>query len=94
VSISAILPVNLNVTPINIGIAVVVTGAATYNVEHTYDDPYSAVSPVTWFNNPTLAAAQIATKDTYYTTPIRAIRINQTAGAGSTLATVIQAGLQ
>lgn len=94
VSISAVLPVNLNVTPINIGLAIVVTGSATYNVEHTYDDPYSATAPVTWFTCPNLAAAQTTTKDTFYSTPIRALRINQTAGAGSTATTVIQAGLQ
>ena len=66
-------------------------------LEYTYDDIFAAgfvQSGATWFNHPTLAAAQTATKDAQFTFPVTGIRINQTSGTGSTAAIVLQAGLQ
>lgn len=96
VSTSNVAAINTNTSPVNIEIAVCVTGAATYNVEYTLDDVYAAAfvpASATWFNHPTLAAGQTTTKDCQITWPVTGIRINQTAGANTTAATVLQAGL-
>ena len=96
VSASSVAPTNANATPISIEVAVRVTGACTYNVEYTLDDVYSptfSAGSATWFNHPTLTAGQTTTKDCQITWPVTGIRINQTAGAGSSAATILQAGI-
>jgi len=95
-STSSVAATTSNISPISIEIAVKVTGSATYNVEYTLDDIFAAGFTqvgATWFNHPTLAAGQTTTKDCQITWPVTGIRINQTAGAGSTSATVLQAGI-
>lgn len=75
--------------PFNVGFAVVLTGTATYTVQHTFDDPAS--SP-TVFSHPTVAA-QTANADGNYAFPVRAIRVNVTAYTSGTITlTAIQAG--
>lgn len=94
---SNVAAMNANITPINISVVIKVTSAATYNLEYTYDDifaPTFTQAGATWFNHPTLTAGQTTTKDAQFTFPVTGIRINQTAGAGSTAAIVLQAGLQ
>jgi hypothetical protein len=96
VSASSVAATNNNTTPVNITVAVRVTGACTYNVEYTLDDVYAtSFTPASavWFNHPTLAAGQTTTKDCQINWPVTGIRINQTAGAGSSAATVLQAGI-
>ena len=95
-STSNVAAANANTSPVNIEVAVRVTGACTYNVEYTLDDIFASTftqGAATWFNHPTLAAAQTTTKDCQITWPVTGIRINQTAGAGSSATTVLQAGL-
>lgn len=71
-----------------VGFGAVVTGTATYTIEHTYDDPLQS-TPVTWFPHATVVA-QTASKDGGYNLPVAAIRINITAGTGSVALTVLQ----
>lgn len=95
-SVSSVAATNSNCTPISIEIAIVVTGAATYTLQYTLDDVYATTfnpATATWFTHPTLAAGQTATKDAQITWPVKGIRVNQTAGAGSTAAVVLQAGI-
>lgn len=95
-STSSVAATNNNVTPVSIEVLVRVTGACTYNVEYTLDDVYAAgfvPGSATWLNHPTLAAGQTTTKDCQFTWPVTGIRINQTAGAGSSATTVLQAGI-
>jgi hypothetical protein len=75
-----------------------VTGAATYTVQQSLDDPNSPINPVdvasmAWTNHPdvTLVNATTSLQGNYAYKPTFA-RINQTAGAGSVTATFIQAG--
>ena len=91
---SPALPVNLNISPVNIGFGVTLSGGApNYTVQHTFDDVFdSAVTPV-WFNHPTVAAL-VANADGNYAFPIRAIRLTYNSGAGTAKLTAIQAGLQ
>lgn len=77
--------------PFAVGLGVKVTGTITYSVQHTFDDVYDSTVTPTWFDNTSLAA-QTANKDGNYAFPVRAIRLNNTAGTGSATLTVIQAG--
>lgn len=70
--------------------AVVSGGAATYTIQHTLDDVLGGVT-ATAFDHDTLVA-QTTSQDGNYAFPIAAIRINQTAGAGTVTLTVLQAG--
>jgi hypothetical protein len=93
-SVSSPIVVDYLISPFNIGFGVVVTGSATYTVQHTFDDPFSSTftpATATWFNHEDLVS-QTTSQDGNYAFPVRAIRVNQSAGAGSTAATFIQAG--
>ena len=78
--------------PFHVGLGAVVTGTATYTIQHTFDDPLDTSVTPTWFNHPTLAS-QTASADGNYAFPIRAIRISIASGTGTVVATVIQAGM-
>jgi archaellum component FlaF (FlaF/FlaG flagellin family) len=88
---SAIIPMNLDSTPFNVGFGVVATGTVTYTVQHTFDNPWTTATPV-WFNHPTVAG-QIANADGNYAFPVAAIKVVVTAGTGTAQLTVIQAGI-
>jgi len=86
---SAWIPVDYKQNPLNIGLAVVVNGTITYDVEHTFDDVFdSTVTPVA-FKHATLTS-QTTNKDGNYAFPIRAVRLNNTAGTGDTTLTILQ----
>lgn len=77
-----------------VGFGVVVTGVVAYTVQHTFDNPFAATfSPATanWFSNSVLVS-QTTSQSGSYAFPVRAIRVNQTAGTGSTSTTFVQAG--
>lgn len=78
--------------PVNIAIGCVVSGTVTYTVQYTYDDPNAVASP-TWFPMAALTA-QTANADAALTMPVAAIRVNATAGTGSVLCHIIQAGIR
>ena len=80
-----------------IGFAAVVTGTATYTIEHTFDAPSDYESEAdyntnaTWFDNddPQLVGAT-TNQSGNYAFPFQASRINVTAGTGTVEATYIQ----
>jgi hypothetical protein len=81
--------------PVNISLAAIVTGAATYNVEYTYDDPFATgftPAGATSFVHATFNAAT-TTKDGNIAFPVTALWLNQTAGAGSVKLLVTEAGI-
>lgn len=86
----AVIP-DVYLNPFNIGIGCVVTGVATYTVEHSFDYIDDNTTPVTWFANSTITA-QTGNKDGNYAYPVRAIRLNVTAGTGTVVMTIVQAG--
>lgn len=95
VAATSVAATNPNISPFNIGFGVVVTGTVTYTVQHTFDDVYaSTFTPATanWFSHPTVAAATTS-QDGNYAFPVRGIRVNLTAGTGSVVATILQAGI-
>ena len=88
---STIIPMNLDSTPFNVGFGVVLTGSATYTVQHTFDNPWTTTNP-TWFSHPTVVNAT-ANADGNYAFPVAAIKVAVTANTGTATLTVIQAGI-
>ena len=88
--------VNWYTTPSNISYSCVLqTGAATFSIQYTYDDPNNLPPSVAFpqpFNQPTIVAAT-ATIDAASNDPITAWRLLISAGTGSVRATGIQSGL-
>lgn len=87
---STAIVVNTNVTPVNIGFGVVVTGTVTYTVQHTFDDP--AVGFSTWFSHPTVVD-ETTNQDGNYAFPVTGIKLLVTAGDGTAALKLIQAGI-
>lgn len=89
-TISPTIPVDPQANYFAIGIGCVVTGAATYKVQHTFDDIFdSKITPV-WFDHSVLTG-MVANKDGNYAFPIAAVRLNVTAyTSGSVIMTLLQ----
>lgn len=77
-----------------VSLQVVVTGAATYTVQQTLDNVFDPAITPTWFDHPdaNLVGATANKQGDYAYVPF-ALRLVQTAGAGSARLTAIQAGL-
>ena len=84
------LVMNTNVTPFNVGFGIVADGTVTYTVQHTFDDP--AIGFTTWFDHPAIAGKS-NDQGGNYAFPVSGIRITVTAGGGSVVMNVIQAGI-
>jgi hypothetical protein len=86
---------NLNESPFAVGFGVAVTGTVTYKVQHTFDDVYATTfnpATATWYDHP-VVVSQSANMDGNYAFPVRGVRANITAGTGSVIMTVLQAGV-
>lgn len=89
VGISPTIPMDFRAQNFNVGFGCAVTGTVTYSVQHTFDDVYNlAITPV-WFNNATVNAATTSL-DGNYAFPIRAMRLNVTAGTGSVTINILE----
>ena len=82
--------INTNVTPVNIGFAVVVSGTVNYSVQFSYDDP--AVGFTTWFDDVTITS-KTGNEDGSILFPISAIKVLVNSGTGTVTLNVIQAGI-
>lgn len=82
---------NLDTSPIAIGIGVtLVSGTATYKVQHSYQDGRSS-HPALWFDNS--AGAKTASSEATYSAPVACIRLLASAsGSGVLSAAVVQGG--
>jgi hypothetical protein len=89
------IPIDKNVTPTSIGLALVFTApAVNVTVQHTFDDVF-ATDPstiLTWFDHPTLAG-ETANADGNIAFPPTALRLLTNSGIGTCEFDVIQAGL-
>lgn len=89
---------NSMVTPMNIGVAMLITGNATGSIEYTFEDPGGVGGPYT---NPTtstptaftLIAAAAANATGSIAFPISAVRVTKTAGTGTVTGVFVQAGI-
>ena len=86
---TAWIPLDYKQNPFNIGLGIVVNGTITYDIEHTFDDVFDATITPVAFKHSSLTA-QTTNKDGNYAFPVRAIRVNNTAGTGSTTLTILQ----
>jgi hypothetical protein len=82
--------INTNITPVNIGFAVVVTGTVNYSVQLTYDDP--GVGFTTWFDDATITS-KTGNEDGSINFPITGIKVLVNSGSGSVIMNVVQAGI-
>ena len=87
---SSSIVVNTNISPVNIGFGVVVSGTVNYTVQHTFDDPATGFS--TWFSHPTVAS-QAANADGNYAFPVTGIKVLVNSGSGTASLKLIQAGI-
>ena len=87
-------PMDTRQAPFNVSVAVKInSGTATYNVEHTFDDVFDpAVTPVAFVNSGISAAT--TNKDGNYIAPVRAIRLNITAGSSPNVTLTILQGVR
>lgn len=91
--------VNNALTPMNVGIGVdLVSGAAGYTIEYTYDDPNNLqgglLAPQAFSSlSPAALVAASATKDGIITAPIFAVRLLINSGVGALRARLLQAGI-
>tara|TARA_R110002051_G_scaffold271069_2_gene331486 strand:- start:787 stop:1116 length:330 start_codon:yes stop_codon:yes gene_type:complete len=99
VAISAPVTLNYRQSNFKVSIAAVITGTATYTVQHTFDDPADFAtealynSDADWFDHEFMDAIAV-TSDGNYAFPVRASRLNVTASSGSVKATWIQGNAQ
>lgn len=88
--------VNWYATPSNISYGCVLqSGAATFSIQYTYDDPNNLPAGVTFpqpFNHPVIVSAG-STVDGVSNDPITAWRLQITGGTGTVRAVGIQSGL-
>lgn len=92
---SAPIPMDVYLNPFNVSMQCTVNGVVTYNVEWTNDDIWApGYNPATgnWF----AAAANLTGATTAQTgtliSPVTAIRIRNSAGAGTSTMRVVQSG--
>ena len=89
VGTSAWIPLDYKQSPFNVGFGVVTNGTVTYDIEHTFDDVFDSSITPTAFKHSYLTS-QTTNKDGNYAFPINAVRINNTAGTGTTTVTLLQ----
>ena len=89
------VPFNLYAAPTNIALgATLLSGAATYTVQYTFDDvqdPNYVAASGNWVDH-TYLAAKTASSDSNIAYPVTAVRLRVTAGTGTVRLAVIQAG--
>lgn len=90
-SVSNTIRPNLDTSPIAIGIGVtLVSGTATYKVQHSYQDGRTS-HPALWFDN--TAGAKTASSEATYSAPVACIRLLLSASDSGVLsAAVVQGG--
>lgn len=82
--------VDTAVSPVNVSIGVIVSGEATYSIQHTFDDVELVGDGATWFTHPTLNNVTSSASGNY-AYPIYALRVYFVSGSGEVAATFIQA---
>jgi hypothetical protein len=93
---SAVCPMDLYISPFNVTLEAIVTGAVSYDVQYTKDDVYSPTFDATtaqWTSVTGMTAA-VASAEATLISPVTAVRLVQNSGAGSVVLRILQAGLQ
>lgn len=82
--------INTNISPVNIGFGIVVTGTVNYSVQFSFDDP--AVGFTTWFDDATLTS-KTGNEDGSINFPITGLKVLVNSGSGTVTMNVVQAGI-
>ena len=85
-----VIVINTNVTPVNIGFAVIVTVTVNYSVQFTYDDP--GVGFTTFFDDATITS-KTGNEDGSINFPITGLKVLVNSGSGTVTMKVVQAGI-
>jgi hypothetical protein len=91
---SGVESVSYFTNPFNVGLAAVLTGAATFTVQYSMDDPMDAgyvAANANWFPVTGLSAVSASTAAAL-TVPCRAVRVTISSGTGTVTLYVQQAG--
>lgn len=92
VASSAWIPMDIKQAPFNVSIGcAIVSGTATYTVEHTYDDVYDLTVVPVVFPNAGITG-QTTNKDGSYSAPVKAIRLTVTAGTAPVVSMILTQG--
>jgi hypothetical protein len=89
------IPLNVNINPFNVGIAVVVSGTVNYTVQYTFDNVWSSTydsATATWFDHASLLT-KTGNETGNFAFPVAGMRLTVNSGSGTATMTVIQAGL-
>ena len=96
VGVSVPIPMDWRADPFSATLDALVSGAApTYTIQYTCDDirtPGWNPATANWESVAGMTAVANAPSTANLVSPVTAVRINQTAGAGSTTLRVLQAG--
>lgn len=82
-----------SITPFEVSIACVVTGAVNYKLQYSYDTldaPGATDASADWFDSTDIPAGTTATKETKFTSPIARVRLVFASGTGSVKMTMLQ----
>jgi hypothetical protein len=84
---------NTRIAPFSVGVgAILVSGSANYDLEHTYDEIDTNTVVQVAFNNATMAA-KTASSDVALTVPVKAVRLDINSHTSAVMRlTVLQAG--
>ena len=87
------IPIDMYLTPTNIGLSVEVTGTVNVTVQHTFDDIFTSNASAIhdWFDHPTLAS-ETTNQDGNLAFPPRAVRLLTNSGSGTCVLNLVQAG--
>lgn len=89
---SVVVPLDFRSSPTNVAIGCILSGTATYTVEHTFDDVFSPTftpGSASWLPNAGLTA-KTTSADGNYVVPPRGVRVTIASGSGTVTMTLIQ----
>lgn len=89
------VPLDQYISPFNVSLAVVPTGTATFTVQYTFDDPFTAdfdAATAVWFNHPDITS-ESGNIDGNFAFPVRATRLNVSSTDADVTFYVTQAGI-
>lgn len=85
------IPLDIYLNPFEVSLGCEVTGVATYSVVWTTDDIWNVPNPQA-FAGPANLTAATTTQAGSLISPVTAVQLQQTAGAGSVQMRVVQGG--
>lgn len=90
---SAWIPLDYKQNPFNVGFGVVLSGTATYTIQHTFDDVFNSTIIPTAFDHDTVAG-KTTNEDGNYAFPVRAVRLNVTVWTSGTITATFLQGIR